>query len=333
MKKIAVLLIALMVLFTANVTAGGSSDKGDEKIVVKIGHGAPTTDARHIASETFKKIVEAETNGKVEVQIYPSSQLGNWSEMLEGMQLGTMDILIEDIGSLETYSPYCSIGFTPFLYDSKEHFQKVWTGDASEKILEILENETGYMFLGFMERGPRQINSNIPVNTLADLDGLKIRVPGSKTMSDCLTALGASPQAMAFPEVFGAIQQKVIDAQENPIDVIYTNSIYEVAPYVLLSEHVYGAFNFIFWGDTFNSYPADVQEVMKKAIETASNEYNDSIQAMEAEMLADLKTKPGVVVAEINPSERAEWSEIVRTKVLDKRTDLANIYDLIDAER
>ena len=333
MKKMIALTAILFCLFSFSVFAEGSQDKGSEKLVIKIGHGAPTTDARHIASETFKKIVEEETNGKVEVQIYPASQLGNWSEMLEGMQLKTMDILIEDIGTLETYSPYCSIGFTPFLYDSKAHFEKVWTSSAGDKIKSILEEETGYKFFGFMKRGPRNINSNKPVHELADMKGLKIRVPGSKTMSDCFKALGASPQAMAFPEVFGAIQQKVIDAQENPVDVIYTNSIYEVAPYVLFSEHVYGAFNFIFWGDTFNSYPADVQAAMMKGIDAASAEYNATIDAGEQKMVDDMKSKPGVTLSQMDPAEKAKWAGIIRSEVLSKRTDLKKVYDLIDSAK
>lgn len=333
MKKITIMLTLMACLFSLNLTAEGSQEKGSEKLLIKLGHGAPTTDARHIASETFKRIVEEETNGMVEVQIYPASQLGNWSEMLEGMQLNTMDILIEDIGTLETYSPYCSIGFTPFLYDSKAHFENVWTSDTGNQIKSILEEETGYKFFGFMRRGPRNINSNTPVNTLEDLKGLKIRVPGSKTMSDCFKALGASPQAMAFPEVFGAIQQKVIDAQENPIDVIYTNSIYEAAPYVLFSEHVYGAFNFIFWGDTFNSYPEDVQAAMRKAIEVASIEYNSAIEIGEQDMITELMAKPGVVLSKMDPAEKAKWAGIIQNQILSQRTDLKKVYDLIDSAR
>ncbi len=333
MKKVVVSLLVLFCVVSLPLFAGGEQEAGTEKIVIKLGHGAPTTDGRHIASETFKKIVEEETDGQVEVQIYPSSQLGNWSEMLEGMQLKTMDILIEDIGTLETYSPYCSIGFTPFLYDDKDHFERVWTSGTGEEIKSILEAETGYKFFGFMRRGPRNINSNVPVSTLADLEGLKIRVPGSKTMGDCFTALGASPQAMAFPEVFGAIQQKVIDAQENPVDVIYTNSIYEVAPYVLFSEHVYGAFNFIFWGETFDSYPANVQEVMKKAIDAASAEYNANIAASEQEMVDAMRAKPDVTLTQMDPAEKARWAAIIKDEVLSKRTDLDRVYSLIDSAR
>ncbi len=310
-----------------------SSFAADGKITIKIGHGGAVTDPRQTASLTFKRIVEEETNGQVNVQVYPAYALGSWSEMLEGLQINSLQVLLEDSGTLQNYSPICALGFMPGVYSDKEHFMRVWTSEVGRKIYDMIEEESGYLLRGVMYRGARNLTANKPVAKLADLQGLKIRVTNAQVSLDSWSAWGASPQAMAFPEVFGALQQGVIDAQENPIEVIYNDSIFEVAPYITLTEHIYSAVSFIMWGDTYNSWPKNVQDAVDKAAKIAGEEYSAGVEKREEKILSEWRESPKVTILQLTPEEKAKWISVIKENVHSKYPNLNVVFKMIDSKK
>ncbi len=307
-----VVLLSLCVVGGFAFASGEAESDGMETIALKLGHGGTTEDLRQIASEEFKRVVEAETDGQVVIEIFPASTLGDWREMQEGLQIGTVDFVIEDIGTLQRYSDMAALGFMPFVYSSKEHWENVWNSDIKNILLDDFEKATGFMLLGSMYRGARNLTAVRPVEKLEDAAGLKIRVPGAESALAGWTAIGANPQAMAFPEVFGALQQKVIDAQENPFNVIWNDSMYEVAPYITFTEHVYGAFNFQVWAETFNSWPQNVQAAVMKGADAASVLYNSLQADNENEIVEKLEADPDVELFRISESEKQRWADAVR---------------------
>lgn len=278
-----------------------------DEIVLKLGHGGAVTDPRQTASETFAKVAAEKSGGKIKVEIYPASSLGTWREMQEGLELGSTDIVIEDIGTLQRYSPFCALGFMPFVYRDKAHFEKVWASPLGEEILSEVRKKTGFQLLGVMYRGGRNLTANRPCSKLADLKGLKIRVPNAEVSINTWKSLGASPTPMAFTEVFGALQQKVIDAQENPLDVIFNDSIHEVAPNITLSSHVIGAFNFQFWGEKYDGFPKEIQDALKAAAEAAGKEYTDNTTKREEDILAKYKADEKVNLITLDSAEYEVW--------------------------
>jgi tripartite ATP-independent transporter DctP family solute receptor len=292
-----------------------------EQTVLKLGHGGAVTDPRQNASETFAKVAAEKSGGKIKVEIYPASALGTWREMQEGLELGTVDIVIEDIGTLQRYSEFCALGFMPFVYRDKDHFDKVWSSPLGDEILKEVRKKTGFQLLGVMYRGGRNLTAVRPCYKLSDLKGLKIRVPNAEVSILTWKALGASPTPMAFTEVFGALQQKVIDAQENPLDVIFNDSLHEVAPNITLSNHVIGAFNFQLWGEKFDGFPKEIQEALKAAADTAGKEYSDNTSKREQEILAKYKADPKVKLITLDSAEHSLWKAQVTT-VYDKYPDL-----------
>jgi tripartite ATP-independent transporter DctP family solute receptor len=293
--------------------AGGEPEAAEiEEMTLNLGHGGTVEDLRQVASEEFKRVVEEETDGNVTIEIFPSSTLGNWREMQEGLQIGTVDFVIEDIGTLQRYSDMAAVGFMPYVYLSREHWERVWNSDVKDVLLDKFEEETGIMQLGSMYRGARNLTAVRPVRELEDVEGLKIRVPGAQAAIDGWKALGANPQAMAFPEVFGALQQGVIDAQENPFNVIWNDSIYEVAPYIVFTEHVYGAFNFEVWAETFESWPEEVQAAVLKAADAASEVYNSMQADNEQEIIDKLDENPDVTLIRLSAEQKQRWADAVR---------------------
>lgn len=303
-------LYILLLVFVTMLTVVSCQKKDPGAITLKLGHEGATTDPRQVAAETFKRVVEAETNNQVTVEIYPASSLGDWREMQEGLQIGSVDIVIEDIGTLQRFNDIAAIGWAAFLYKDREHFMKVWTGEIGQQIRSDLEKATGFRLLGLMYRGARNLNSIKKIDSLDQLRGIKIRVPNSVIAIDTWQALGANPQAMSYTEVFGALQQGVIDAQENPLESIFNDSLYEVAPYINLTEHVIGAYNFQFWGKTFDSWPENVQTAIKNAVEAASVEYTDGLTAREAKIVETLKNNPKVYIVPVSSDVRNEMAAL-----------------------
>lgn len=317
------IILAVLMVF-AMTTAGVAADQ----IVLKLGHGGAVTDPRQTASETFAKAVAEKSGGKVKVEVFPASALGTWREMQEGLEIGTCDIVIEDIGTLQRYSKFCALGFMPFVYRDQAHFEKVWSSPLADEILQAVKEKTGFQLLDVMYRGGRNLTAVRPCNKLEDLKGLKIRVPNAEVSIDTWNNLGASPTPMAFTEVFGALQQKVIDAQENPLDVIYNDSIHEVAPNITLSSHVIGAFNFQFWGEKFDGFPADIQQAIREAADIAAKEYTENTTKREQEILAKYKADDKVTLINLDPAEYERWKGQV-APVYDKYPDLKPYLDKI----
>ena len=298
-------------------------------LTLRIGHNAPAEDPRTWASEEFAKRISEKSNGAMEAQIFPSGQLGDTKEMLEGLKIRTLDIYVDDPGSLGVYGDTANLPYVPFLYRDADHFFKVNNSALGKKIIGAIEKDTGYIPLGLMFRGGREISSVKPLNTAEDFKGLKIRVPSSPMMLEGFKSMETSPIAMGFTEVFGALQRKVIDAQENPIDLIYNSSLYEVAPYIVLSDHIYGAYSFIMWGDRFNQLSKEEQAIIQEASDYVSKEYNEMVFKMLDEKLNQLKAIKGVTVTTLPQEEKNKLSKGIDKVVMDNYPNLMPIIEEI----
>ena len=282
-------------------------------ITLKLAHEGPMNDQRQKASETFARLIKEKTGGRAVVEVYGASSLGPKEQVMLGMETGTVDSLIEDVGTLQRYSNYCALGFMPFMYTGEAHYRKLWKTAFKDEYFGEVEKKSGFKLMGIMYRGGRQITSsaNRPIAKLEDLKGLKIRVPTSEVMIAGFKALGASPTPMAFPEVFGALQQKVIDAQENPLDTINSNSLQEVAPNITLSSHIISSYNFMFFAKTFQKYPDWLQKAIVESAEAAGDEYSNDTSKKEQDILAKFKANPKVKIITLSSEELGRWQKAV----------------------
>lgn len=275
-------------LTIAAITAGAlsacspqeaGSPEGSEDAIAPmsftLGHSEASEGLPAEAAERYAERVNELTDGAVTIEVFPAGQLGSLYEMQETLEVGGIDIVMNSVGSLERYTDLAAIDGLPFLYDDEEQLAEVWNGEIGTEILDAIAEDSGFRLLGAMYRGPRVLNSTRPVESLDDLGGLKLRVPTQQTYIDTWVALGGSPTPMAFSEVFGSLESGAIDGQENPIDVVRNNSLYEIAPFITETNHIYGNFHMQFSEARYQEYPAAVREALEQAADEISEWYGE----------------------------------------------------------
>jgi tripartite ATP-independent transporter DctP family solute receptor len=231
------------------------------------------------------------TKNKVKVDLYPSTQLGNERDLVEGLQLGTIDLVVTSTGPVGGFVPKMFVVDLPFLFRNREHAYKVLDGPIGKDLLAALSAK-GIKGLAFWENGFRQITNHVrPIDKPEDLKGIKIRTMENKVHLASFRAFGASPTPMAWSEVYTALQQKTIDAQENPIAIIYHQKIFEVQKYIALTGHFYSPALLLMSEKTFTGLSKNVQKIMTDiALECATYERN-LLRDSEAKQLSELKAK------------------------------------------
>jgi tripartite ATP-independent transporter DctP family solute receptor len=225
--------------FAAGLLAVLLSTSANAETLIRVGHGAQSGHPTHLGLLRLAELVAERTDGEVRIEVFADRQLGEEREMVEGLQLGTVDMTVVSTGPLNAFVPEIAVLDLPFLFRDSAHAYAVLDGAVGQEILGKFEN-VGIVGLGFFENGWRHLTTKGPVDARDDLQGLKLRTMQNPVHMAAFEAMGASPVPMAWGEVFTSLGQGVIDAQENPITVIYTNSLWEVQSHVTLTGHVYG---------------------------------------------------------------------------------------------
>lgn len=298
----------------SNGNGGTDGGGGDATLTLRLGHSYGIDSLQNRAAEQLAENVNEASDGRLTIEVFPASQLGSWEEMQEGLEIGSVDIVIESVGSLERYTDLAAIEGVPFLYRDADHFFAVWDGEIGDEIIQAIRDDSGFLLLGEMYRGPRVLNASRPIESLQDVQGLKLRVPTQQTYIDTWNALGAAPTPLALNEVFSGIEQGAIEGQENPIDVVRFNSFYEVAPYVTNTNHLYGNFHFQVWGDAYDSWDPELREILDAEIEAISDEYRENSLNEETENIEFLKGE-GVTFYDIEMEEWAAQTQSVTDSV------------------
>ena len=210
----------------------------DKPVVVRLGHVGFTGSLFDKTGNYFEKTVEARSQGAIDVRNFGASQLGKDKEMMQAVRLGNLEMCLPST-VVPAVAPIFGFQELPFLFKDRKHVERALLGPVGWKLNQVLE-EKGYIILGFWENGFRKITNNArPINTPADLKGIKLRTPKSPARVRLFKTLGANPTSMSFKEVFSALQQGVIDGQENPMAQIMSAKFYEVQKYLSISNHVY----------------------------------------------------------------------------------------------
>lgn len=231
MEKFAKLLLAVCCLMLISLPAAAAD------MTLKLGHLANEENIWHKACVKFGEELSALTDGRITVEIYPNESLGKEMDLINGMQLGTADMTITG-ESLQNWAPMAALLAVPYAYKSIEHMDSIAGGEIGSQIEAQIIEKAKIRPVAYFARGPRNLTTNRPIKSPADLDGLKMRVPNVPLFVDVWKALGAQPTPMAFSEVFTSLQNGTIDAQENPLALIKSASFFEVQKHVNLTEHV-----------------------------------------------------------------------------------------------
>mgnify|MGYP003587796940 CR=1 FL=1 len=244
-----------------------------------------------ISARTFKELVEKKTQGKVDVKLYPNSQLGGERDAIEGISLGTIDMGVITNAPISGFVPQFQILDLPFIFKDAAQAYKVLDGEFGKSLLKRLEAR-GIIGLGFSEGGFRHMLNNVrPIKTPDDVKGIKFRVMENPTYIGMFKALGSNPTPMAWGETFTAVQQKTIDGLEIPIPVIYQNKYFEVTKYLSLTNHTYSPLIFMISKKTWDKLPADVQKAVADSVTEAIPLQRAKNAKNIEELMKELKTK------------------------------------------
>lgn len=276
---------------------------------VRVGYAQPAGSAIDDMAKRFKKLLEKSTQGKVEVKNFPSSQLGKIRDMLEGLRVGTLQMVIDGPAPLSTYTKKAAIFKFPYLMENRAQAQKMWSSPAGKKLVDDIAKESGIRIVALAWRGPRDITANRAIHEPSDMAGLKIRVPPYDIPIQIFKTLGASPTPMDFSEVYLALRQGVVDAQENPLITDWSNHFQEVTKYLILTEHVKAFISAMVGQSYLKSLPPDIRQKVLVAVRTAAKETADSVVKEQEELIAKFR-KAGVTVIKPDiPAFRAKFSD------------------------
>lgn len=275
---------------------------------IKIGHVLNADHSWHKCLVGFADEVKKETKGDVVIQIYPSGQLGNEKDVIEGLMLQTIDGGLIGGGSFQSVDPKFGIEALPYAWPTHEAAYRAYDGKLGNSLLAILAKK-GVVGLSWWENGFRHITNNKrPVVKPADLKGLKLRVTPDKMRLDTFNQLGASPMAINFGELYSSLQQGVVDGQENPYAIIYSNAFYEVQKYLSKSSHIWGSALLCVNDGVWKKLSPKDQAIVKKAAKKwCAIQRKQTIQS-EDDFLAKLKAKG----MKVNDVDKAAFKKAVQ---------------------
>jgi len=289
MKTLALNTLALSVSLAVVGTANAADFDEMDPVTLRLAHVVNEQDGFHIAALKFEELVEARTEGKVDIEIYPNASLGDERTLLEGMQIGTVDMGVITNGPVANFVEEMAVFELPFLFPSNEAAYSVLDGPIGQELLDKLA-DVNLKGLAYAERGFRNLtNSERAINSPEDIDGLRIRVMENPVYTDTFRELGANAIPMAWTEALTAMQQGTIDGQENPVNVIHSFKLNETQNYMTLSRHTYAPAIFVMGMPVWNQLPDAAQSVIEDAAQEAA-EYERQMNAeMEADQLNALR--------------------------------------------
>ncbi|MEH6356021.1 MAG: TRAP transporter substrate-binding protein [Marinobacter sp.] len=289
MKKLTLNTLVLGLSLSLGSTVFASEFTNMDPITLRLAHVVNEQDGFHIAAVKFQDLVAERTEGAVTIELYPNASLGDERTLLEGMQIGTVDMGVITNGPVANFVEEMAVFELPFLFPSPQAAYDVLDGPIGQELLDKL-SEVNLKGLAYAERGFRNLtNSERPVNTPQDMEGLRIRVMENPVYVDTFRALGANAIPMAWTEALTAMQQNTIDGQENPANVIHSFKLYETQNYMTLSRHTYAPAIFVMGMPVWNKLPEAAQAVVVQAAQEAAEHERRVNAEMESQQLAELR--------------------------------------------
>lgn len=332
MKRVVTVLLVICFLGGA-VFAGGQQEKAkgekeeaaEKTFKIKIAHIDPPSHPHNLACKEFESIVEDETDGNIQVEVYPAGQLGNAPNLMEQLQMGQIQIFQGGIGWWGSSMPDYWLVASNFVFDNLEHSRAVMKGEIGQNLAERLREKVGVRVLTQgMIRNPRNLATVEPVRSLDDLQGLKIRVPEMPNWMVPWEALGANPTPMPLTETYLGLKQGVVEGVEHGYPQLYLNNYTEVAKYVTNTRHQFEMAGFFIQEDFYQSLPDEYQEIVQQAAADAEKLNNEKQVEYKADAKEKMKEEHGVTFIDV---DREPWYDVGRRIMQDKVVPELNITE------
>jgi len=306
--------ILASIAFAAALPIGGAM--AQQPLTLKLGHLANEQNSWHKGALKFGEELKTRTNGRIVVEVYPNDSLGREMDLINGMQLGTVEMTITG-ESLQNWAPKAALLAVPYGYSSLEHMDSVANGEIGEQIKAEIIERAQVRPIAYFARGPRNLTSNRPITSPDELKRIRMRVPNVPLFMNVWSALGAQPTPMAFSEVFTSLQNGTIEAQENPISLIQSASFNEVQSYVNETEHVRSWIYLTIAEQVWKKLSKEDQGHVLEAARVAQAFEREQFLKDEGAIRADLEAK-GMKFVKVDQAAFAQKSREAVIKSVDK---------------
>jgi TRAP-type C4-dicarboxylate transport system substrate-binding protein len=327
-KKYWVYICVLLVIFLTITGCTQGEQESEEVLNWKIGIADPEDYFMTQLTSKWAKMIEEKSDGRIKSEVYHSCQLGSDVDMLQGLEIGTVQVWEGGSTVISAVHPLFETWCMPYIYESNEHKYRFWDNNL-ESISEELAQETDYRIVAVIDGPNRQLTTieSKPIYDIEDLSGLKLRVPEAKPFITLWRALGAAPIAMAFAEVPTSIQTGVVEGQENDVVLTYTSGFFDLCKNLILTNHqAYEGF-IVIHEDYYQTIPDDLKEIIQECSEQIMKESREVVGELEEEYLYKAENEKGVNV--IRP-DLEEFMEKARD-AYDEYPHVQPIIDLINS--
>jgi len=326
MKKV---LLAASVAVALSVTAGAAD------FVLKFSHVVSENTPKGKAAVFFEKRLEELSKGRIDVQVYPSSQLYKDKAVLKAIKLDSVQMACPSFSKFGKFVPQLALFDLPFLFKDIDQLHRVQDSEVGQKLKDMVTAK-GYVALDFWDNAFKQFTSSKhALIKPEDAKGQKFRIMSSKVLEEQFLVVGANPQMMPFSEVYSALQQGVIDGQENTNSNIYTKKFYEVSKYMTVSNHGYLGYLVVMSKKFWNSLPADLQANVKQAMKEATAKEREWAVELDKSQFAEIekyaKETGKLEITVLTPEQRNEWRKVMSTIYPKFYDDKVIGKDLIEA--
>ncbi|MBI4573016.1 MAG: TRAP transporter substrate-binding protein [candidate division NC10 bacterium] len=306
---------AVSLLLVVGLALGASEGSAQSKVVLKAGHTSSLIYQHHIGLLKMNEVIKSRTNGQVEIQVFPMSQLGNERDLVEGIQLGTIDMIAVSNAMVSNFVPEAIVFDLPYLFKDQDHALRTLLSPAGQRVMRGVEQKVGKI-LAYYATGVRSVFNRVrPVRTPDDLKGLKIRVIQNKIYLGTINAMGGIGTPLPFSEVYGALQQGVIDGAENSPVSLLGMKHYEHSKYYTLTNHfVLSGYVLMNW-NRWRSFTPEQQKIIAEAAQLSQKMEYEYEKEEDIKSLVKLRELGVQIIEDVNrgPFEeraKAVWREV-----------------------
>jgi tripartite ATP-independent transporter DctP family solute receptor len=260
-----------MVMFLTLCDYASAADRKGDVVQIAFAHNLAIDSVLDKAAKKFADEAASRSKGKVKITVYPAGQLGNERDMLEGIQIGTIDMMLATTAYVSNLQPEFGLLDLPFIFRSREHVKSCFDGEAGKYLFDTLLKGQGLRIMDYWDSGFRvMLTKSAPLTSLADFKGRAIRAPEVPVYIKMFEALGASPTPIPFGEVYTSIQTGIVDGVEVSAEMIYSSKFYEVGAYIALTNHIYTTVVPVIGEKLYQSLHDDVKTILNESMKAAT---------------------------------------------------------------
>ena len=309
---------------------GSANDGGKQEYAWVLATASPADTVTGLYAEKFAETVNTLSKGEMKVQVYHNSTLGSDTELLESVQCGDIPFVVQNTAPEVSYLPRLALFDLPCVFSDLDQLHRVLDNEELLTKINAIYKEGGFRLLAMADQSFRVMTSNRQIQSLDDFKGIKIRTMENNFHMAFWSAIGANPTPMAFSELYVALEQNTVDAQENPYEVICSNKFYEVQDYVIETNHLPHLLALVTNDEFYNSLPEDQQSIIDQASDTARDYAREQAASRAQSRIEEIEANGGTVVPvseELRAEMRERSSELyerIRKVVADD--ELFNVY-------